>query len=467
MRIRIWLLVVVMVLLSACSGGSGHVAPADSTASSQPPSASASTVSQSQAPTTNPDWPTYHGDAARSGVSANMPPATGPLTVKYTLNPGGAVYASPIIVGGVTIVATEQDAVVAFDNTGHELWRTSLGTPAAKSQLPCGNIDPLGITGTPVYDPVTHFVYVVAEYGSPPRHELVALSPADGSVSWRVSVDLPGVDAAAMQERGALTVTGGSVWIPFGGLAGDCGAYKGRVIGVPLTGAHTPSAFTVPTAREGGIWTPPGPSVDSTGHLVVSVGNGASGAGDSYDHSDSILQLDGTTMVDSFSPTTWATDNDADKDLGSQGPALVGTQWIFIAGKSGTAYLLRQGHLGGIGGQVSTAQICMSFGGTAVVGDVVYVPCTDGVRAVQISATGQMTILWHAATDVTGSPVVGGGRVWSLDPAKGVLYALDPTNGKSLDQVKVGAASRFATPAISGSDLYVPTLTGLAVVQAS
>ena len=396
-----------------------------------------------------------------------MPPATGPLTVRYALALGAAVYASPIVVGAITVVATEQDSVLGLDASGRELWRTNLGPPAAKSQLPCGNIDPLGITGTPVYDPATKLVYLVAEYGGPPRHELLALSPTDGAISWRVSVDLPGVDDAAMQERGALTVTGGSVWVPFGGLDGDCGAYKGRLVGVPLTGAHTPSAFTVPTAREGGIWTPPGPSVDSAGDLVVSVGNGASGVGDSYDHSDSVLQLAGTTLVDSFSPTTWAADNDADKDLGSQGPALVGSQWIFIAGKSGTAYLLRQGHLGGIGGQVSSAQICTSFGGTAVSGNIVYVPCTDGIRAVQITATGAMQVLWHTTTAATGSPVLGGGRVWSLDPAHGIVYALDPATGRAVDQVDVGATSRFATPAISGPDLIIPTLAGVTSIQTS
>ena len=180
--------------------------------------------------------------------------------MQYALALDGAVYGSPIVVGGTTIVATERDSVYGLDSAGHELWHTTLGTPAAKSQLPCGNIDPLGITGTPVYDPTSKLAYLVAEYGSPPRHELVAINPTDGTVAWRISVDLPGVDAAAMQERGALTVANGSVWVPFGGLAGDCGAYKGRVIAVPLTGAHSPTAFTVPTSREGGIWTPPGPS---------------------------------------------------------------------------------------------------------------------------------------------------------------------------------------------------------------
>jgi hypothetical protein len=460
MRLTVIRAVLLGVLLAGCSGAQ-HSPPATSPAAA-PASAS---PSRPTAPV-YPDWPTYHGDLARTGVSSAMAPAGRPV-VQAALTLDGAVYASPIVVGGVTIVATEQDSVFGLDSSGRQLWRVNLGSPAPGSQLPCGNIDPLGITGTPVYDPSTKLVYLVAEQGGPPRHELVALSPSDGSISWRASVDLPGVDAAAMQERGALTLTGGSVWVPFGGLNGDCGAYKGRVVGLPLNGLHTPTAFTVPTAREGGIWAPPGPSVDSGGHLLVSVGNGASGVGDAYDYSDSVLQLKGTSLVGSFSPASWPTDNDNDLDLGSQGPALVGDSWVFIAGKSGMAYVLRQGHLGGVGGQVSTADICKSFGGTAVADDVVYVPCTDGVRAVRINSDGTMQVLWHADRNITGSPVLGGGRLWALDPGAGVLHALDPATGESLAQVAVGVTSRFATPAISGPDLLVPTMTGMVIVRTS
>jgi hypothetical protein len=270
-----------------------------------------------------------------------------------------------------------------------------------------------------------------------------------------------------MQQRGALTVTGGKVWVPFGGLAGDCGSYKGRVVGVPLTGAHVPSAYTVPTTREAGIWTPPGPSVDRRGHLLVAVGNGESGTGDPYDFSDSVLELDATMLVDSFSPDSWRTDNEADLDLGSQGPALVGDRWIFSAGKKGTAYVLRQGHLGGIGGQVSSLELCTSFGGTAVSGDVVYVPCTDGLRAVRIHGDGTMEVLWHADSAVTGSPVLGGGRLWSLQPDAGVLHALDPATGGTVSRTPVGVTSRFATPALSGPDVIVPTMVGVTIVRTS
>ena len=84
---------------------------------------------------------------------------------------------------------------------------------------------------------------------------------------------------------------------------------------------------------------------------------------------------------------------------------------------------------------MSQAPVCKSFGGTAVVGSTVYVPCTDGVRAVRIDGAGSCTSLWHAAAGITGSPVVGGGRVWSLDPAAGVLHALDPRTGRNVAAV--------------------------------
>lgn len=467
---------VLVTSLAACSASGHHDVPP--TVPATPPGTAAGTGTTGAPGTSNapgsagapdaapPDWPTYHGNLARSGVFTTMPAVRGALRVVASLKLDAAVYASPIVAGGRTIVATENDTVYAFDNSGRQLWKRSLGAPARRSELPCGNIDPSGITGTPSYDAANGLVYAVAEHGNPVRHELVALSAANGAVRWRRSVDLPGTAPNAMQERGALTITGGRVWVPFGGRAGDCGDYKGRVVGVPLAGSGGLVSYTVPTAREAGIWTPPGPSVDARGRLYVAVGNGASGVGDRYDHSDSVLEISTAgRLLDSFSPTSWPTDNDNDLDLGSQGPALVGP-WIFTAGKSGTGYVLRQGHLGGIGGQTSKASVCRSFGGTAVVGSVVYVPCEDGVRAVRIDSHGALHVLWHAASSTAGSPVVGGGRVWALDQDAGVLHALNPATGRSLEQIRVGTTSRFATPALYGSHVLVPTMTGLVIVAA-
>jgi hypothetical protein len=418
---------------------------------------------QAAAATTWVDWYAYHGTGARFGYDAQMP-AVSKLAVIYRRKLDGAVYAAPIVIKGVTIVATENNTVYAFDPYYRTLWTRHLGAPSPAAQRPCGNIDPLGITGTPSYAAVTGLVYVAAELsGTPPTHQVYGISLSTGAVRWHRSLDLPGVDSRAMQERGALMTRSSGVYVPFGGLAGDCGNYKGRVVRYALDGSGSATAFTVPTTREAGIWAPPG-VVNGTSSMFVAVGNGASGVGDPYDYSDSVLELSPTPgRLDSFSPTTWQTDNDADLDLGSQAPALVGN-YLFAAGKSGTGYVLRRGHLGGIGGQVSSATVCRSYGGTAVAGSTVYVPCSDGVRAVSIDSTGHLHLLWHAAQNIAGSPIVGAGRVWSVDDGAGVLYGVSTSTGKTLNSIAVGATSRFATPAAYGHHLIIGTTTGITVV---
>lgn len=409
-------------------------------------------------------WPGYHGGGAHRGAAPM--PAVGALHVIADRKLDGAVYASPIAVDGMIVAATENDSVYGFGAGGRRRWHVRLGSPSSASQRPCGDIDPLGITGTPVYSPATGDVYVVAETGTGGvRHTLVALSLTTGRVRWRRSLDFPGRDPAAMQQRGALAVDGGRVWVTFGGLAGDCGNYVGRLIGVPLDGRGAVARYDVPSSREAGMWQPSGPAVDGHGHLYVSVGNGAAESGD-YDHSDSVLEFGaGAKMLGFFAPADWAQQNAGDVDLGSVGPALVGRKWIVQGGKSNTVYVLRQRRLGGVGGEVSSADICASYGGAAVSGNVVYLPCTDGVRALRVDAAGRLHVLWLASPAASGSPVVGGGRVWTLDQDAGVLYALDPKTGTALEQAKVGATSRFATPALYGRLVLVPTLTGLVFVR--
>ena len=70
-------------------------------------------------------------------------------------------------------------------------------------------------------------------------------------------------------------------------------------------------------------------------------------------------------------------------------PAVAGG-YVFVAGKSGTGYVLRTTRLGGIGGEVTQLKdFCTGFGTGAVFGSVVYVPCRDnGIRQVTIGADG-------------------------------------------------------------------------------
>jgi len=425
--------------------------------------------SATSAATAPPDWPMYHGDPAHDGVSPSMPDVTGSLKVISSVKLDGAVYASPIAVDGVIVVATENDSVYGFDVRGKQLWHASLGVPSPQYQRPCGNISPLGITGTPVYSAQTGDVYVAAEHGGTAvGHDLVALDLHTGEVRWRKDVDLAGATPAAMQQRGALAITGGRVWVSFGAEYGDCSDYKGRVVGVLLDGTGSPVEFQPSVNRQGGIWNPAGPTVDAAGHMYVVSANGSTFPGAAYDHTNSVLEVSSSgKLLSSFVPADWAQNNEGDVGLGSQGVALVGTRWAVLGGKSGPVYVLRQGDLGGIGGQVSVTNVCLSFGGSTVDGDVVYLPCTDGVRAVRVDSAGQLHVLWHASGQIAGSPVVGGGRVWALDQYGGVLHALNPANGQSIEAVSVGVTSRFATPALYGSLVLVPTVAGVTFVQAS
>ncbi len=180
--------------------------------------------------------------------------------------------------------------------TGQIEWQTNVGEPAPRSALPCGNIDPLGITGTPVYDPATGLVFAVAEVRGP-AHILVGIDARTGEVRVHRSADPEGMEPLAHQQRAALTLSNGLVYIAYGGLFGDCGNYHGWVVGSRTDGSGPLLAYQVPTEREGGIWARAGPSVDAgAGRLYVSTGNGSE-TSDGWDHSDSILRLSPTLKL--------------------------------------------------------------------------------------------------------------------------------------------------------------------------
>jgi len=450
-----------LLLLSACGSDTTPpptptITPLVLTVISQP------NPTPTVASTDSTDWTTYHRDNQRTGYLASTPDAHG-LTKLWGKPLDGAIYAEPLVVGNRVIVTTEGDSLYALDpTTGSVQWHTNVGVPVPQSSLPCGNIDPLGITGTPVYDPATGLVFAVAEV-SGPAHILVGVDVTSGQVKVRRVVDTDGMDPRAHQQRGALTLANGMVYIPYGGLDGDCSDYIGRVVASRTDGQGALLVYRVPTPREGGIWAPPGASVDAEGNLYVAVGNGAITSGQ-WDHSDSILKLSPTLkLLDAFAPTSWASENAGDVDLGSQGAVLLPGNFVFSAGKSGKGYVLHANALGGIGGQVDAQDVCISFGGAATVGSTIFIPCTSGVHQVSVDASGNMHQGWQASGGIVGSPVVGGHTVYSL--SNGMIYALNIDSGQVVTSLDVGEANRFATPTISGTSIFIGTLAGIVAVK--
>lgn len=447
MRIRpatVLAVALTVVLTAACSSDrhqerAGTVDPSSSTTVGAAPAA---------APGVSPadDWLTYHHDAARSGVAADQAPL-GTVKKAWT-SPAldGKVYAQPLIAGDKVIVATEGDSVYALArDSGAQVWRANLGQPVDGKSLPCGNIDPSGITGTPVVDAGTGTVYAVAFLADGPHHELFALDLGSGAVRWHRAIDPPGLSAKVEQERGAAVLGGGRVYVPYGGLAGDCGPYKGAVVSAAADGSGDLAAYIVPTTREGGIWAPGGPVIDGGGHVWVATGNTESSS--KFDYGNAVIHLDpGLKPVDYFAPTNWAALNRDDTDLGSATPTLLPDGRVFIIGKEGIGFLLDGAHLGHEGGQKFSDKVCTSgFGTAAVAGNLIYVPCADGLVALRIGAD-RFDVAWRSPSVSTAAPILAGGAVWAVD-SKGALTAYDPAAGTPRFTSPLGPVTRFGSPA--------------------
>jgi polyvinyl alcohol dehydrogenase (cytochrome) len=455
----------VLLAAAGCSGSGSSTAPS-STAPATSPAGAPSTPAPGRS-TAYPGaaWPTFGRDAARTGVAAGVGTA-GPLGISWRAGLDGAVYGQPLLVGRLVIAATENDSIYALDaSTGHVVWRTHVGTPVPLSTLPCGDIDPLGITGTPVYDQANGLVYAVAET-SGYRHVLVGVSVASGAV--RVERDIPAPDGQPRydQQRPALAIEDGRVYVAFGGLYGDCGPYRGSVVGVPLGGSGRIISYVVPTAREGAIWGTAGPVTGPGGTLYVSVGNG-SVTSTAFDGSDSVTALSpALERTGIFAPTTWYDDSLHDLDLGSTQPALAGNGMLLALGKSGTAYLLNPAHLGGVGGQIAQTPVCPAYGAASVDGDIVYEPCEGGGMAAISVSGGQIRVLWRGPASAWGSPVVGGGAVWVTDWSAGVLYELNPATGAVRYSLSLGTSlPHFASLSMTGSRAFLGTDDGVTAVS--
>jgi outer membrane protein assembly factor BamB len=93
-----------------------------------------------------------------------------PAVPGTTLN---KIYAQPIVAAGVVIAATEENEVVGLDAiTGNIKWSKVLGPSWPAATVACGDLIPdIWITGTPVYDPATTAVYVVAKTNDGPDVE--------------------------------------------------------------------------------------------------------------------------------------------------------------------------------------------------------------------------------------------------------------------------------------------------------
>ncbi len=366
----------------------------------------------------------------------------------------GQVYAEPLTCGNAVFVATESNSIYAVNmSNGNVLWKTNLGSPVPGSALPCGDINPSGITGTPVINVATGTIYAVA-FLNPGQHVLFGLSIKNGSVLSRVVVDAAGANPLVEQQRGALLLDNGVVYIPYGGLDGDCGQYHGWVVGARTNGSGSLLSYQVPTGREGGIWGTAGIAIGPNGNLYVATGN--SEATTTFDYGDAVIELSPSlTVLDYFAPTNWAQLNSGDIDLGSVAPTILPNGDVFQISKEGVGYLLSGSHLGGIGGQLFDKSVCGGgYGGTARVGQSVLVPCDDGLVKVVVG-TANFSAAWKTSGFDAGSPIVTGDIVWAVNISTSDLLGFNLSTGHPVYSFALGSVDHFITPGAAPGMLFV------------
>jgi hypothetical protein len=318
----------------------------------------------------------------------------------FSLPVDGDIYAQPLYLPqleipgegkhNVVFVATEHDSVYAFDAdaaSSSPLWQVNFLSPehgvttVPARDVGCPFIRPeVGITCTPVIDPATKTIYVLARTkeaggGSQARYvqRLHALDVATGAEKFGGSVVIQatakgrGKDASngevsfdPLREnpRAGLLLVNGKVYLTWASSC-DVGPYHGWVITYDARTLAQVAVFnTSPDAEESGIWQGDvAPAADSQGDLFVVTGNGAFDASSGgRDYGDTILKLgvDHNNFVvrDYFTPSDQAELNEKDLDLGSGGPILIPDQpgphphLLIVAGKGGGLYVVDRDRMG-------------------------------------------------------------------------------------------------------------------------
>lgn len=323
-----------------------------------------------------------------------------PVDPGVAASPNADVMAQPLYMPNVNIVGqgthnvvyivTMADSVYAIDaDTGAELWHASTlnvgGTPATVSDktLPCGlgiGFDEEGIVGTPVIDPTTNTMYLVAKtaLNGTVRHHIHALDITSGNEQPGSPVQITAQSTSKkghvtvfnslhQKNRPGLLLLNGVLYMGFG--SNSCNDdNSGWVLSYNASAAMGSPEYLAPlavfnTSPDWGltsIWQAgTGLAADEAGNIFFETAEVA-GAGH-YDlptggqtYCNSVVKLyPDLTVYDYFTPWTVAYLNTNDLDLSSTGVLILPDQddsptphELVASGKQGWVYVLDRDSLG-------------------------------------------------------------------------------------------------------------------------
>jgi uncharacterized protein (TIGR03437 family) len=490
---------------------------------------------------------TYRNNLARSGENLNEIVLT-PANVNaaqfgkiFSHSVDGQIYAQPLYLPAVKIpgrgihnvvfVATEHNSVYAFDAdsavgpNSDPLWQVSLTDPKTQETvvtpaevMNCFTITPeLGITGTPVIDPSTNTLYVVAmtkrDYLQ--FHRLHAIDVTTGAERAgspiMIEASYPGngdglfssspvkFDSYFHKNRSGLLLLNGVVYAAWTSHC-DSRVYHGWITAYDAKDLHQVAVFnSTPNANRASFWMGgAAPAADAEGNVYAVSGDGQFDPPGS-NFGDSVIKFSssGLTVIDYFTPFNQLHLGQADLDLGSSGalllPDSVGSpehrHLLICAGKEGRIYLLDRDRMGQFN-TVSDSQIVQSvegaisslYGGPAYFNQTVYFAASnDRLKAFRISGARLETapssqsaqaFSYPGAVPAVSANGSANGIIWLTDSSYGgTLRAFDASNlTLELYNSRINASRdgmgpfvRFSTPVIANGKVYAGTGNSLAV----
>lgn len=478
-----------------------------------------------------------HNDYNQTGLNSNetiLTPSnvsSQPLQNSCSSSVDDNVFAQPLYVPSVTIggntynliiSVTMNDSIYAFNAANCNLIWSNLAFDTSYSGFPTksgqnvlyGN---LGCLSTPAVDPVNLKVYVVCDSATGPQWYARSFNLTTGALITKSSaltgqvVGTGDTGLAGDNPTGPSDLTSGSnvvfypqyefqraglilsmdktlLYVGFGGLD-DNRPYHGWIMALNTSTLAVVDIWcSSPNSWGGGIWQAGGaPSIDASGNLYFSVGNGNKSV-DSTANVDGIVKLDkNLNFINVWFPSDETNDDTVDADVASNRFLLIpGTNYGVIVSKDYYVYLINISTMTTAQTPFQTCNSCMptynsGAYGAAFGNNVLYIPNTNGsIYAFTwnpLSSTFTTTPLWSQTSNSYGSPgaaqisiscngtsncilwIITDNSSAFINKVMGTIHALNPATGSEYwnSGEDMGNLSKFAQPVIANGSIYVAT----------
>jgi hypothetical protein len=313
------------------------------------------------------------------------------------------VDTAPLIYGNNLYLATANNTLYEIDATNGTILKTrNFGTPVPAQPGCLNNSTGVGITGTPVIDPSTNTIYLVA-YSYPSSVPTYTIYGVDkDTLNDKITPQVINVTAtlsdattyafnpARSRQRAALKMSGNNIYVAFASFCdfnasttrGWIMAFNKTTLSLAVANGYLinqihPDTVDTPAFYLTSVWmSGAGPAIDVSGNVFVSTGNsGSTGSLTTYNQTknlqESIIKFTPSLAVSDYLSAFDLINKDInDLDVSSGGvmllPPVTGATHpnvIINAGKDGIWRFMDQTNMGHFNGPAGPDNILTQVGG--------------------------------------------------------------------------------------------------------